>query len=147
MEADYEVSTTFIIFFFETWNLINVFAHFKYVTNTGSVAVFRTNKNATNYRLIQIDFKQPEEANWKTLIEQNPSDCLDWATCVGGNKLVLCYIQDVKVWNFKISFFFSGIFLIFFLNHYQILRERKRFKKSIDVCHLKKYPRIYIQNL
>jgi len=71
-------------------------ADYEYVTNTGSVAVFRTNKNATNYRLIQIDFKQPEEANWKTLIEQNPSDCLDWATCVGGNKLVLCYIQDVK---------------------------------------------------
>merc|ERR1712071_531349 len=71
-------------------------ADYEYVTNTGSVAVFRTNKDATNYRLIQIDFKQPEEVNWKTLIQQNPADCLDWATCVGGNKLVLCYIQDVK---------------------------------------------------
>ena len=59
--------------------------------------MFRTNKDAPNYRLIQIDFHQPEPSNWKTLIEQSETDVLDWATCVAQDKLIVCYIKDVKV--------------------------------------------------
>lgn len=42
---------------------------FQYVTNTGSKFIFRTNRNATNYRLIQIDLDNPAEENWSTLLK------------------------------------------------------------------------------
>lgn len=71
----------------------------QYVTNTGSVVVFRTNKDAPNYRLIQIDFNQPEREQWKTLLEADPSDVLDWVACINKDKLIVCYMHDVKVRN------------------------------------------------
>lgn len=40
----------------------------QYITNTGSKVVFRTNKNAPNYRLIVVDFNKPTEEHWTTLI-------------------------------------------------------------------------------
>lgn len=58
--------------------------------------MFRTNKNAPNYRLIVIDFDKPEESNWKTLIAEHSTDVLDWSYCVNEDKLILGYIHDVK---------------------------------------------------
>lgn len=68
----------------------------QYVTNTASHVVFRTNKNASNYHLIQIDFQHPEEKNWKILIPEHDTDVLDWAYCAHGDKLLVGYIHDVK---------------------------------------------------
>lgn len=42
---------------------------FQYITNDGPKMIFRTNKNAPNYRLIVIDVNSPAEENWETLIE------------------------------------------------------------------------------
>lgn len=42
---------------------------FQYVTNIGSKVVFKTNRNASNYRLVVIDLENPVEENWTTLIE------------------------------------------------------------------------------
>lgn len=69
----------------------------QYITNNGSEFVFRTNKDAPNYRLIKIDLMRPEESNWETLVPQHENDVLDWADCVATDKLILCYIHDVKV--------------------------------------------------
>lgn len=40
----------------------------QYVTNTGSKAIFRTDKNAPNFRLISIDLNNYAEENWTTLV-------------------------------------------------------------------------------
>uniref|UniRef100_A0A1A9WLB1 Prolyl endopeptidase n=1 Tax=Glossina brevipalpis TaxID=37001 RepID=A0A1A9WLB1_9MUSC len=71
-------------------------ADYDYITNIGSKMYLRTNKNAPNYRVIVIDFENPSECNWITLIPEHEKDVLDWVKCVDNDKLVLCYIQDVK---------------------------------------------------
>ncbi len=76
--------------------ILILFNH-QYVTNTGSVSVFRTNLDAPNYRLIAIDFEHPERENWKTIVEASETDVLDWAVCVNKDKLLTCYVHDVKV--------------------------------------------------
>ncbi|EDW12323.2 prolyl endopeptidase [Drosophila mojavensis] len=69
---------------------------YDYVTNVGSKVYFRTNKNAPNYRVIIIDFENPAEENWETLIPEHEKDVLDWVKCVNEDKILLCYIRDVK---------------------------------------------------
>ncbi|XP_068158713.1 prolyl endopeptidase [Drosophila tropicalis] len=71
-------------------------ADYYYVTNVGSKFYFCTNKNAPNYRLIAIDFDAPAESNWSTVIPENERDVMDWVKCVHDDKLMVCYIRDVK---------------------------------------------------
>lgn len=71
-------------------------ADYEYVTNTGSQVVFRTNKDAPNYRLIVIDFNQPAADKWQTLIAEHELDVLESAICVHSDRLVIEYIHDVK---------------------------------------------------
>jgi len=71
-------------------------AGYGYITNIGPKAVFKTNKNAPNYRLIVIDFNNFAEENWKTLIDEDPKDVLNWAQVVDNDKMVISYFHDVK---------------------------------------------------
>ncbi|EZA56288.1 prolyl endopeptidase isoform X1 [Ooceraea biroi] len=71
-------------------------ADYEYVTNIGTKAVFRTNKNAPNYKLIAIDLLDYGEDKWVDLLPEHSENVLDWATAVDGDKFVACYIQDVK---------------------------------------------------
>jgi len=70
-------------------------ADYDYVTNQGPKCVFHTNKNAENFKLVTIDLSSPAESNWIDLVPEG-TDVLEWATGVAGDKLVTCYMQDVK---------------------------------------------------
>lgn len=59
--------------------------------------MFRTNKNAPNYHLVKIHIENPEEDKREILISEHERDVLEWAELVYNDKLILCYIQDVKV--------------------------------------------------
>lgn len=59
--------------------------------------MFRTNKNAPNYKLIAIDLLDYGQDKWVDLLPEHPENVLDWADAVDEDKFVACYIQDVKV--------------------------------------------------
>ncbi|KAG7208806.1 hypothetical protein KM043_014999 [Ampulex compressa] len=71
-------------------------ADYEYVTNNGTKAIFRTNKNAPNFKLIAIDLLDYKQEKWVDLLPEHPDNVLDWVTAVDGDKFVACYIQDVK---------------------------------------------------
>ncbi|KAK7861691.1 hypothetical protein R5R35_005360 [Gryllus longicercus] len=71
-------------------------ADYEYVTNEGPECIFRTNRDAPNYRLVKINFLDPAFEKWTTLVPEHSRDVLDWASPVCHDKLVICYIHDVK---------------------------------------------------
>uniref|UniRef100_A0A673ZVU6 Prolyl endopeptidase n=2 Tax=Salmo trutta TaxID=8032 RepID=A0A673ZVU6_SALTR len=74
----------------------NFDAEYEYVTNEGTVFTFKTNLEAPRYRLINIDFAQPAQANWKELIPQHDKDVIVFATCTYNSLLFVCFLHDVK---------------------------------------------------
>ena len=66
------------------------------MTNTDSVVVFRTNKSAPNYHLVTLNLEDAA-AGWSVLLPEHEQDVLDWAACVNMDRLVVCYMHDVKV--------------------------------------------------
>ncbi|KAF5294772.1 hypothetical protein FQA39_LY00256 [Lamprigera yunnana] len=71
-------------------------ADFEFIANNGTKFIFRTNKDAPNYQLIQIDFDYPAEENWKILVPEHFQDVLIWAQAINSDYIVCCYIHDVK---------------------------------------------------
>lgn len=66
------------------------------MTNDGTKFIFRTNRNAKNYKLIVIDFSDHTEDKWVDLVPEDPHDVLEWAEVVNEVQLVTCYMRDVK---------------------------------------------------
>ncbi|CAK9809691.1 Prolyl endopeptidase [Anthophora plagiata] len=71
-------------------------ADYEYITNDETKAIFRTNKNAPNYKLIAIDLLDYKQEKWVDLLPEHPDNVLDWACAVDGDKFVACYIEHVK---------------------------------------------------
>jgi len=78
---------------------------YHYITNTGSRFYFQTNAGAPNYQMVTFDFLADKPADhmtrsdpWpmKTLVAEDERNVLEWAACVNKDKLVLCYMKDVK---------------------------------------------------
>jgi len=70
-------------------------ADIDYITNQGHKAVFQSNKEAEKQKLVTIDLNNPVETAWTDLVAEC-DDVLEWATGVAGDKLVTCYMHDVK---------------------------------------------------
>lgn len=56
--------------------------------------LIRTNHNAPNFELVEVDFDHPEEANWKVIIPQGPNYMLGLS--MAPNCYIAHYLQDVK---------------------------------------------------
>jgi prolyl oligopeptidase len=75
--------------------LLNDFdADYGFLDNEGPVFFFRTDLQAPRYRVIAVDTRQPERANWKEVIPQT-EDKLDSVSSVGGY-LVADYLKDAR---------------------------------------------------
>ena len=66
---------------------------FEVIDNIGDQLVLLTNHGAPNQRVVLVDPKRPDEANWKTIISETPEP-LQSVTTAGG-KLFATYLKDV----------------------------------------------------
>ena len=62
------------------------------VDNIAEKLLVLTNHNAPNQRLILVNPEKPEEANWETLVPEDPADVLQSAVICGG-KIVCSYLH------------------------------------------------------
>jgi prolyl oligopeptidase len=69
-------------------------AQYRFIQNDGPVFWFHTDLDAPRGRLIAIDTRHPECANWKTLVPQGP-DKLEFADVVD-NVFLLGYLKDAR---------------------------------------------------
>jgi prolyl oligopeptidase len=69
-------------------------ARYQFVDNDGPVFWFQTDLDAPRGRLIAIDTRHPERANWKTVVPQS-ADKLEFANVVD-NSFLLGYLKDAR---------------------------------------------------
>jgi len=73
--------------------LLNSFdADYQFIDNEGPVFYFMTDNAAPRYRVIAVDTRRPEPANWKTLIPQSEST-LEGVNVIN-NQFVARYLKD-----------------------------------------------------
>lgn len=74
----------------------NFDAEYEYITNEGTVCTFKTNLNAPRYRLININFEDPDPSKWKELVPEHEKDVIEFCSCVHSKCLFICFLHDVK---------------------------------------------------
>lgn len=79
----------------EVVRLIDVLeANYSVIGNDGSTLFVQTDLDAPRNKIIAIDLKNPDRANWKTLVPES-KDVINGASFIGG-KFVVNYMQDAK---------------------------------------------------
>ncbi|KAK6766474.1 hypothetical protein RB195_026028 [Necator americanus] len=68
-------------------------AKYDYVDHDDETMLIHTNHNAPMFKLIRVSLK---DKSVKELVPENPRHKMDWASPVAGDRLVICYIEDVK---------------------------------------------------
>ena len=63
------------------------------MTNNGDKLIFKTNRNASNGKIVLLDPKNPDPQEWQTLLGEKP-ELLQTAN-VSGGKLFVKYLKDV----------------------------------------------------
>lgn len=66
----------------------------QYVDHDDETMLIQTNKDAPMFKLIRVSLK---DGSVKELVPENPRHKLNWATVVANSRLVISYIEDVKV--------------------------------------------------
>ncbi len=69
-------------------------AEYSFVDNVGDKFLFRTNKNAPNYKLISVDPKNPAEKNWRVVIPETENPIRSVSYIDG--KLIVSYLKDAN---------------------------------------------------
>ena len=64
-------------------------------------ALVRTNFHASMYKLVRVRLNgvPNQQDGWDTVIEEDPKKRLDWVKPVAGDKLLVGFLEDVKVSN------------------------------------------------
>jgi prolyl oligopeptidase len=69
-------------------------ARYQFIDNDGPVFWFQTDLDAPRGRVIAIDTRHPEKANWKTLVPQG-ADTLENSSAIS-NMFLLSYLKDAR---------------------------------------------------
>ncbi|MEJ8758419.1 prolyl oligopeptidase family serine peptidase [Pontibacter sp. H259] len=73
--------------------IVNNFeSEYNVVDNFGDKLLVMTNKNAPRYRLVMIDPKKPQEANWKVIVPES-ANVMQSVSTVGG-RIIASYMKD-----------------------------------------------------
>ncbi len=66
--------------------------------NEGESALILTNRDAPMFKLIRVNLRNPTNVTaWETIIAENDRNKLDWVSIVAENKMIVAYLEDVKV--------------------------------------------------
>uniref|UniRef100_A0A0N4TNT8 Prolyl endopeptidase n=1 Tax=Brugia pahangi TaxID=6280 RepID=A0A0N4TNT8_BRUPA len=73
-------------------------AKYEFIDNNDDTALILTNHNAPMFKLIRVKMSTANEgpSAWETVIPEDKKNKLEWVVNVGGNRLVVSYIEDVK---------------------------------------------------
>lgn len=72
----------------------NFEARYLFVTNDDTKFTLLTNKGAPRYKLVRVDFSEPE--SWTDVVPEDDKDVLETASAVNNNQLLVSYLRDVK---------------------------------------------------
>ena len=69
-------------------------AQYQEIANDDTVFTFLTNKDAPGYKVVRVDLKEP--SSWNDVVPESEKDVLESAFAVNGDKMIVCYLSDVK---------------------------------------------------
>ncbi|WP_240155031.1 prolyl oligopeptidase family protein [Chitinophaga sp. Cy-1792] len=72
------------------------------IDNMGDKILVSINRDAPNYKVVAIDPKHPEPANWKTIVAERP-EALQGVGTAGG-KLFLSYLKDASSYVYQCDY-------------------------------------------